>query len=588
MLVTPCSPRRATAESSAALALAWALVFAGTAAAQSSPAIPAFPGAEGFGATTPGGRGGEVIEVTNLSDSGPGTLREAMEVLTGPRIVVIKVGGTIELSRDIVVREANSYLTVAGQKAPGDGIQLKNFGIVLRGGAHDVVIRHVRSRPGDTTPGISDKHGALIYGEGTSPVHDVVFDHCSLEWAIDENVDVWQWVEDVTFQWCFIAEGSQTGHPKGPHSMGLLLGAGTSTTLSVHHCLFAHNGGRNPMLNDNSLGATDFRNNVIYNWFNNGAGDTRSGAKVNIVGNTYIAGPSSSVSERSVFYVPDEFNSTDVGLYLHDNRGPHCPSGCAQEWGIGVWWWDGERHDADERFYRSARPFPAPAVTTHAASAITELVLDEAGATLPRRDPVDTRIVQEVRTLTGAVGIGSNYPQLQGGSPPQDHDHDGMPDSWERACGLDPHDPRDSRGDLNGDGYTNVEEYLNDRDPTAPQPIAGAGAVPDGGDVAGSPLMVWPAGGNRLTLAWGASCVSGGADYEIYAGQLGDFASHSALFCSTNGQTALTFEDVGTDAYFLVVARDSTREGSYGRGSSGAERPVSWLACLEQTPLPCP
>jgi hypothetical protein len=163
-----------------------------------------------------------------------------------------------------------------------------------------------------------------------------------------------------------------------------------------------------------------------------------------------------------------------------------------------------------------------------------------------------------------------------------------MPDSWERACGLDPHDPRDSRGDLNGDGYTNVEEYLNDRDPTAPPPIVGAGAVPDGGDVAGSPLMVWPAGGNRLTLAWGASCVSGGADYEIYAGQLGDFASHSALFCSTNGQTALTFEDVGTDAYFLVVARDSTREGSYGRGSSGAERPVSWLACLEQTPLPCP
>lgn len=588
MPATSCSYRSAIAETSAVLALAWAFAFAGIAAAQTSTPIPAFPGAEGFGSTTPGGRGGDVILVTNLSDSGPGSLREAMEVRTGPRIVVIKVGGTIELSRDIVVREANSYLTVAGQKAPGDGIQLKNFGIVLRGGAHDIIVRHLRSRPGDTTPGISDKHGVLVYGEGTSPVHDVVFDHCSFEWAIDENVDVWQWVENATFQWCLIAEGSQTGHPKGPHSMGLLLGADPRISVSVHHSLFAHNGGRNPMLNDSSLGAIDFRNNVIYNWFNNGAGDTRNGAKVNIVGNRYIPGPSSSATERSVFYVPDPFNSTDVRLFVHDNRGPHCPSGCAEEWDIGVWWWDGERHDADERFFRSARPFHAPAVTTHPASAITELVLGEAGATLPVRDPVDARIVNEVRTLTGAVGIGSDYPLLQGGSPPQDRDHDAMPDSWERTYGLDPRDPSDSSGDLNGDGYTNVEEYLNDRDPTAPPPIPGAGRVPDGGEVAGSPLTLRPNGGNRLTLEWGATCVSGDTDYEIYAGQLGDFASHSAIFCSTNGQTVLTFEDVGMDSYFLVVPRDDTREGSYGRDSSGAERPVSSLACLEQALIPCP
>jgi hypothetical protein len=511
-----------------------------------------------------------------------------MEVRTGPRIVVVKVGGTIELSRDIVVRDANSYLTVAGQKAPGDGIQMKNFGIVLRDGAHDVVIRHIRSRPGDTTPGISDKHAVLLYGPGESPVHDVVFDHCSLEWAIDENVDVWQWVENATFQWCIIAEGSQTGHPKGPHSMGLLLGADSRTTISVHHCLFAHNGGRNPMFNDNSLGAVDFRNNVVYNWFNNGAGDTRNGTKVNIVGNTYVAGPDSSAIEKSVFYVPDEFNATGVGLYVHDNRGPNCPSGCADEWGIGVWWWDGERHNAADQYYRSARPFHVPAVTTQSASVAKERVLDGAGAILPRRDPVDTRIVYEVRTLTGAVGIGSGYPVLAGGSPPSDRDHDGMPDSWERDYGLDPRDPSDSRGDLNQDGYTNVEEYLNDRDPTLPRPIAGAGTVPDGGDVAGNPLTVRSAGARRLTLEWGASCVSGDADYEVYAGRLGDFASHSALFCSTSGETAITFEDVGGDSYFLIAPRDGTREGSYGRDSSGAERPIAPFACLERSVILCP
>lgn len=587
MPILPSPLERTSGRSRAAMAIALGFLAAATAPAQTT--IPAFPGAEGFGATTPGGRGGDIIEVTNLNDSGPGSLREAMEVRTGPRIVVVKVGGTIALSREIVVREANSYLTVAGQKAPGDGIQLKNYGIALRDGAHDVVVRYIRSRPGDTTPGIWDKDGVLLYGVGGKPVHDVVFDHCSIEWAVDENVNVWQWVENATFQWCLIAEGSQTGHPKGPHSMGLLSGADPRITLTVHHCLLAHNGGRNPLLQDNSLGANDFRNNVIYNWLNNNAGDAKYGARVNYVGNTYIAGPDTSTVWGSVFYVPDETNSSGVGLYVRDNRGPNCPSGCQDEWDIGVWWWDGQYHFADEQAYREPVPLPVPIVTTQPADVACEQVLLDAGATLPRRDPVDSRIVNEVRTRTGAVGIGSDYPVLRGGNYPSDRDHDGMPDAWEAAYGLDIRDPSDARGDLNGDGYTNIEEFLNGRDPTlAPAVPAASGAVPDGLDVSGRMLEVRGAGGDRVVLDWGVSCLSGDTDFEVYEGELGDFTSHSALYCSTNGQTTVSFEDFSGSAYYLVVPRGVSREGSYGRDSFGAERPVGVVACLNQTPAPCP
>ncbi len=570
----------------AAGALAGSILAATVAAAQTT--IPSFPGAEGFGASTPGGRGGAIVEVTNLNDSGPGSLREAMEVLTGPRIVIIKVGGTIELTREIVVREVNSYLTVAGQKAPGDGIQLKNYGIVLRDGAHDVVVRYVRSRPGDTTPGIWDKDGVLLYGVGGLPVHDVVFDHCSIEWAVDENVNVWQWVENATFQWCLIAEGSQTGHPKGPHSMGLLSGADARITLTVHHCLLAHNGGRNPLLQDSSLGAVDFRNNVIYNWLNNNAADTKYGAKVNYVGNTYLAGPDTSTIWGSVFCVPDESNASEVKMYVHGNRGPNCPSGCSDEWDIGVWWWDGQYHFADETLYREALPFRVPVVTTDMADVATERILGDAGASLPRRDPVDSRIVNEVRTRTGAVGIGSGYPILEAGDWPSDRDHDGMPDSWERAYGLDPRDPSDASGDLNGDGYTNVEEFLNDRDPTLPPRAAvEAGAVPDGLSAGGSPLTVRKAGGDRVTLEWGSSCLAGDTDYAVYEGLLGDFVGHSALFCSTGGETSVTFEDVARSAYYLVAPRGAMREGSFGLDSSSAERPQGIVACLPRAVLPC-
>ena len=562
---------------------------AGLAMAQPAQGIPAFPGAQGRGAQTPGGRGGAVVEVTNLNDAGPGSLREAMQVRTGPRIVVFRVGGTITLTEPIDVREPNSYLTVAGQTAPGDGIQIKNYGIRIRDGAHDVVLRYLRVRPGDTTPGEGGKDGVLVYGEGTRPVHDVLVDHCSIEWATDENVDVCAWVEDATFQWCLIAEGSMTGHPKGPHSFGLLLGADPRITLTVHHSLFAHNAGRNPRLDAKAEGMTDFRSNVVYNWKNVGAAELANGAKANFAGNVYLAGPDINAYDHRVFAVPDRTNSTGVSLSLDGNRGPLCPTGCTDDWDLGVWFYEsGQVYPADEALYRSWKTFPAPGVETDPAGLLVERVLADVGATRPRRDPVDQRIVEDVVLGTGHVGIGSGYPDLVADVPPADRDHDGMPDAWERAYGLDRNDPSDAQGDLNGDGYTNVEEYLNDRDPTAPPAPAGAGSVPDGGAVAGVPLTIGKADAERLTLEWGASCRATDVDYEIYEGEIGRFASHVQQFCSTGGETTKTYRPSSGDIYFLVVPRDATREGSYGSTGAGAERPPSTEACLPAALVGCP
>ncbi|MDP2898727.1 MAG: pectate lyase [bacterium] len=424
--------------------------------------IPAFPGAEGFGAMTPGGRGGRVISVSNLNDSGPGSLRQALEVEKGPRIVIFRVAGTIELTKNINIGEDNSYVTVAGQTAPGDGIQLKNFTISVAYGGHDVVIRYLRMRPGlgglATTQG-SQIDGCLLYGPGVH-VHHVVIDHCSIQWALDENADVWGWVTDATFQWCIIAEGATTGHEKGTHSMGMLIGSSQSDkpmTVSVHHCLFAHNAGRNPLVQPvepqiEAPAVVDFRNNVVYNWSGNNSAVVANGARVNFVNNLYLKGPSSGATDNIIWLL------APATLYVDGNWGPRCPTGSADGWAIGI--------HADTSYFgkpvgkRALTPFPTPPVTTHPTGELKDAVLGRVGACLPRRDAVDARIVQDVLSGTGKMGIGSDYPTLSSGTPPQDTDGDGMPDAWERDRGLDPADSRDG-SQVAPSGYTRVEEYLN-------------------------------------------------------------------------------------------------------------------------------
>jgi pectate lyase len=425
---------------------------------------PAFPTAEGFGRCAKGGRGGQVIEVTNLNDAGPGSLRACLEA-SGPRTCVFRTGGTIPLASNLKV--INPFLTVAGQTAPGDGIQLKNYGIqTIRDGAHDIIIRYLRIRPGTANPaGISGANigGLTLYGNNGRRVYNIIADHVDTEWAVDQNASAWDWVTDATFQWCLIAEGSLTGHPKGSHSMGVLVGGDDRITISIHHSLFAHNGDRNPLVKDGAF--LDFRNNVVYNWGGNNAAKCAYNAKLNLVNNHFITGLDTAPDDY-VLWVHDGGK-----VYLDGNWGPRCPSGCANGWDIGVL-----GHEATDRV---PAPFFAPALTTHPPSEVKALVLANAGATLPSRDVVDARIIQDVLNGTGRVGIGSGYPVLAAGTPPVDTDHDGMPDAWEQAHGLDPASAADGP-QVSPNGYTHLENYLNE---LAGDPVPPWAGVP--GDLTG-------------------------------------------------------------------------------------------------------
>jgi pectate lyase len=278
----------------------------------------------------------------------------------------------------------------------------------------------------------------------------------------------------LTFQWCIFAEGLQSGHPKGPHSMGMLIGGwGNSRTLtaSVHHCVFAHNGGRNPALIFNDPRAEpvsrfDFRNNVVYNWGGNNYGqftthgefEQTHGPEINLVGNIYLKGPDGNPGDDNVVWVKGA-----ARLHIEGNTTPACPDGTGDGWAIGVRDLDdGPRYGpADKARYQAEGPFDTPPITATPMDGLFDLVLRSAGATRPRRDEVDQRIMDEVRAGAGNVGKGSDHPELRSAEPPVDSDHDGMTDAWEQLHGLDPQDPEDRSGDLDGDGYTNVEEYLN-------------------------------------------------------------------------------------------------------------------------------
>jgi len=490
-----------TTRSNRSLLFYSAILVWGLSAVSQAADVKAFPTAEGFGADTPGGRGGRVIYVTNLKDSGPGSLRAALEA-TGPRIVLFKVSGTIELSGNIRIAEANSFVTVAGQTAPGDGVQLKNFTVAVHSGGHDAVIRHLRFRPGtggvaiDPSRGVLNGNnidGFLVYGNSAQTVHNVVVDHCSIEWAVDENGEVYGNATDVTYQWCIMAEGALWGHEKGPHSMGMLMGwSGNQPTqmrVSVHHSLFAHNRGRNPLMLPVGSGRPDaclldFRSNVIYNW-GGAQGATELGAvksggapldaavgtvvKANIINNVYIPGPDIGgyfTLNGGIAHV-----SGPVKVYLASNYGPKCEAGCADTH------WDRALVDVSDvsniRFaskviYGSDAEFAAPAVTTTPTKEVFETVLTGVGPTKPKRDHVDARIVHEVRTRTGKLGPFdgveklplTRYSILNSAPPPADTDHDGMPDTWETRYGLNPNDPSDGP-QFHDNGWTNLENYLN-------------------------------------------------------------------------------------------------------------------------------
>jgi len=427
--------------------------------APAGPRLPAFPGAEGFGATTPGGRGGRVLRVTTLADSGPGSLRAALDE-RGPRIVVFTLSGVIDNERPLCIEEP--FVTVAGQSAPGDGITLAGEEVRIQ--AHDVVLRHLRIRTGDARPPQDgwDNRDAVNFGHPRRPgdTHDVVLDHCSLSWAVDETLTVWYRAHDVTVQHCLLAEPlMKSKHPEGPHSMGILIGEG-SANVSLHHNLIADSNGRNPQVA--GAGVVDVRDNVVFNWGEYAALFKGRGNKINFVNNFYKRGPDSAKAWTPTAIKVKE-DARDLELFVAGNVDPTLPSADADNWPMVVWWNGKPMKDAQ---LRAAREHPHPEVATVPAAAAWESVLADAGATKPKRDAADVRVVAGVRAGDGRIidspqQVGG-WPEMKSAPASADADSDGMPDAWESAHGLDPKDAADAAKDRDGDGYSNVEEWLNE------------------------------------------------------------------------------------------------------------------------------
>jgi hypothetical protein len=429
----------------------------------------AFPEAEGYGRFAIGGRGGKVLEVTNLQDSGPGSLRAAIET-PGPRIVVFRTGGVIELQSKLIVR--HPYLTVAGQTAPGDGICIKNYTFGCSD-THDVVIRHVRIRVGDETGTTND-------GSGARGSDHVIFDHCSISWSIDEGFSSRE-ARNITVQRCLIAEALHIAdHKKYQAGKGHSFAGSISGNVgSYHHNLLAHCTGRNWSLaggldrtGEKLAGRLDLRNNVVYNWLNRTTdGGVRELAFVN---NYYIPGPA---TKTFTLLKPDP-NDWQRGMtaYMAGNVIEGKDHVNMDNWSAYV---GPEETKAQIRLAKS--PFESN-VKTHSAKEACESVLADVGATKPQRDAVDERVLKDVQarshTYTGSKGklpgiIDSSkdaggWPKYAAGTPPKDTDHDGMPDDWEQTHGLNANNPRDAH-EYRRDGYTHLEHYLNElAQPTMP------------------------------------------------------------------------------------------------------------------------
>jgi len=431
------------------IAVLMALVTSGCsshAQGASSAQVPAFPGAEGFGMYAIGGRGGVVYEVTNLNDSGPGSLRAACEA-KGPRTVVFRVSGTIVVKSRMNIN--NPYITIAGQTSPGDGICLRDEAMMIK--SHDVVIRNMRFRIGDTTKG----HGTGDSIDIWRGSDRVILDHCSISWGTDECGSFYG-NTNVTVQWCMIGEGLYG------HSCGGLWGPDSS----YHHNLIYSNGTRNPKFAYSRPDTvSDFRNNVIYNWGYQSS-IAGKGDNINIVNNYYKYGPGRDANSPLSYKIVGIVDSAN--LFVAGNYVWGFPRVTADNWAGGV---QGGVYD------RSNKPFKAPPITMQSAEEAFELVLANGGAIRPKRDSVDERVVHQTRTRTytfaskkegvlypgiaDSMDMIGGWPTLSSLPAPEDSDHDGMPNDWEKANGLNPNDPEDRNGCKLDKNYTNLEVYLN-------------------------------------------------------------------------------------------------------------------------------
>jgi pectate lyase len=435
-------------------------VFCGGASAPPSAAPAAFPGAAGWGKSATGGRAAEtkVLAVTSLEDSGPGTLREAL-MQSGPRIIVFKTGGVIDLKSKISFQQGD--VTIAGQTAPGDGIIIKSFPIRI--GASNVIFRGLRIRNGDGPGPKGDLRDSIQLGRADGkPIQNIIIDHCSFGWSVDETGEFWYGAKNVTFSNCIFSEALwKSIHEKGSHGYALLFGNGLNENVTLYRNLFAHNERRNPWIKDNAQ--VEMTNNVIYNWGTEGAGLWNSEAgkpasSANLINNYFKAGVDSG-KRRGINLAKTAAPGSK--FFIKGNIGPGRPEDKGDEWdavGVGM--------GVDATTFRTDTPLPnlASGVSVEPAMTAYERVLKEAGA-FPR-DAADKRAVETTRTGTGKhidkmTDLGG-YPTYAPGTPPPDTDNDGIPDTWEQSHSLNPKDPKDATlPSKSGNGYLNIEEYLN-------------------------------------------------------------------------------------------------------------------------------
>jgi hypothetical protein len=461
--------------------------------------LPAFPGAEGGGMFTFGGRGGKIITVTSLADDGPGSFREACET-GGARIIVFNVAGIIRLKSPLIVRAP--YVTIAGQTAPGNGVCIAGETVWIN--THDVIIRHMRFRRGETWVGRRDD------AIGGNPIGNIMLDHLSASWGLDENMSMYRHMYltdprkpeeklgtvNITIQNSIFSEALDTWN----HAFGSTLGG---ENCSFMRNMWANNAGRNPSIGWN--GIFNFVNNVIFNWVHRSVDGGDQTAQYNLINNYFKPGPLTPVNEEVGHRIlkPESrftFSGRKIygSVYVNGNIVEGNEKVTKNNWDGGVQIED--MPDAGEftKYIKRDKPHPMPYMTIYPTEKAYNFVLDNAGALFPKRDAVDQRISRTVKTgkpeyaenidisdvpkfeyrrlpedsykngiIIDIREVGG-YPEYSG-TPYVDSDKDGMPDAWEKKyakLGLDPNNPADANLDCNGDGYTNIEKYINGIDPT--------------------------------------------------------------------------------------------------------------------------
>ena len=487
--------------------------------------IPAFPGAEGGGAASRGGRGGKVYVVTNLNSRGRGSLRYGLEKVHGARTIVFRVGGYIHLDKAIVVDD-DAFITIAGQSASGDGITVTSVSsideVFLFRRCHDITMRYIRIRKGGRKAK-GQQGSSLVFAQSGK---NIIVDHCSISWSGDDNIEIAVWkpkslkkgLQNITLQYNIISEGLSHGHA----ATGVIAGGSNNiekmTDISIHHNLFANSQNRDPLM---KVASGDVVSNLIYNWSWWATGIS-GGMVVDIINNKYKAGPNlKSKGRNRGEIVLKDFDpkhkipgatglNRKASVFLEGNIGPHNSVSSRDAWDLMVekvdknwsyFYKNGKRRKtiAPRSYQRKTRRALKYPITLTPADKLEDMLLRRGGVGASRRlsasgawienhDLVDRRVIKDYKNGEGTklmnvdsvggwpVYLGDNRYRyvsekefiknlkkykLNGGTPYEDSDRDGMSDVWEDKYGFNKNDKSDAIGDRDGDGYDNLEEFLN-------------------------------------------------------------------------------------------------------------------------------